>query len=590
MKIQLSNVLLAAFLATPTLAQQALGGAGGAAGDRFGTAVIVAGDQNGDGYNDLLVGAPGFNGSRGAVRCISGKYLANQSSTSILWSITTPPVNAGAEFGTSLAAVGNVTGDSTPDFVVGAPNFLLSGVDTRGAIFLVDGGTRAIVAHIYGLPQTRLGMAMVSVGDQTGDFRADLAVSARHVSTSSASLVHIIPTSAFGANSALANISHASHSNGWHQYGAALASGFDYNGDGRLDLAIGVPNFGASGSETGYVEIRDATSLSLLRFYTPGVPGERFGASISAGQDFDGDGVIDLVVGSPGWSGGFVEDGRVRVLSGAKLVNPSLPGPNELFTLTLGFSSTTFDLNLGAAVHACRDLNNDGVGDILAGAPGYSVFSGGVKNRGAVAVFSGATGTRMGVLFGFDGQRLGDAIVGDFDDLDGDGFEDFVVAGPLADGTGLDHGVIRAYRIFPATPTAFCTAKTNSLGCAPSMSSSGAPSVSSSTPFLVNCSSVLNQVSGLLFYSQGPGAAPFQGGTLCVRLPTRRTPPQNSGGSSSGADCSGVLSIDFNARIQSGVDPTLVAGAEVFGQYWSRDPASPSTTSLSNGLRFLIRP
>ncbi len=590
MKIQLLIGLSTACCAPEIFGQQSLGGAGGAAGDRFGTAVIVAGDQNGDGFNDLLVGAPGFNGSRGAIRCISGKYLGNQSSTNVLWSITTPPVNAGAEFGTSLAAVGNVTGDPAPDFVVGAPNFLLSGVDNRGAIFLVDGGTRAIVAHIYGLPQTRLGKTMVSVGDQNGDFRADIAVSAPHVSTSTASSVHIVPSNAFGANSALANIAHASHSNGWHQYGAALASGFDYNGDGRLDLAIGVPNFGASGSETGYVEVREAASLGLIRFYTPGVPGERFGASISAGQDFDGDGVIDLVVGSPGWSGGFVEDGRVRALSGGKLVNPNLPGPHELFTLTLGFSSTTFDLNLGAAVHACRDLNNDGVGDILAGAPGYSVFSTSVQNRGAVAVFSGATGTRMGVLFGFNGQRLGDALGGDLDDLDGDGFEDFVVAGSLADGTGVDHGVVRAFRLFPATPTAYCTAKTNSMGCAPSMGSSGAPSVSSSSSFLVNCSSVLNQVSGLLFYSQGPGAAPFQGGTLCVRVPTRRTPPQSSVGSASGSDCSGVFSIDFNARIQSGVDPTLVAGAEVFGQYWSRDPASPSTTSLSNGLRFLISP
>jgi hypothetical protein len=77
---------------------------------------------------------------------------------------------------------------------------------------------------------------------------------------------------------------------------------------------------------------------------------------------------------------------------------------------------------------------------------------------------------------------------------------------------------------------------------------------------------------------------------MCVASPTSRTPVQNSGGSTSGADCSGSYSFDFNAHTQSGLDPTLLAGAEVYAQYWSRDPASPSTTSLSNALRFLIHP
>jgi hypothetical protein len=83
---------------------------------------------------------------------------------------------------------------------------------------------------------------------------------------------------------------------------------------------------------------------------------------------------------------------------------------------------------------------------------------------------------------------------------------------------------------------------------------------------------------------------PFQGGTLCVKQPTHRTPIQNSGGSATGSDCTGYFNMDFNALIQSGIDPNLVAGAEVFCQYWSRDSASPSTTSLSNGLRFLVAP
>jgi hypothetical protein len=71
----------------------------------------------------------------------------------------------------------------------------------------------------------------------------------------------------------------------------------------------------------------------------------------------------------------------------------------------------------------------------------------------------------------------------------------------------------------------------------------------------------------------------------------RRTPPLSSGGSALPADdCSGSFAIDFNAWIQSGVDPLLIAGAEVDAQHWSRDPSSPSTTGLSDAIHFRVRP
>jgi hypothetical protein len=71
--------------------------------------------------------------------------------------------------------------------------------------------------------------------------------------------------------------------------------------------------------------------------------------------------------------------------------------------------------------------------------------------------------------------------------------------------------------------------------------------------------------------------------------PTIRTPIQSSGGSALPAnDCSGAYSLAFNAYIQSGVDPLLVAGQEVDGQFWSRDAASASTTGLTNAIRFVI--
>jgi hypothetical protein len=149
--------------------------------------------------------------------------------------------------------------------------------------------------------------------------------------------------------------------------------------------------------------------------------------------------------------------------------------------------------------------------------------------------------------------------------------------------------VLKALRLFPAAPSKYCVGKLNSQGCTPSMSWSGIASVSGPA-FLVRAINVLNQKNGLLFYGSKPVAVPFQGGVKCVKSPTIRTAVQSSGGSASGNDCSGTLAVDFNAWIQSGVDPQLVVGEEVFCQYWSRDPASASTTSLSDALVFLVNP
>ncbi len=139
--------------------------------------------------------------------------------------------------------------------------------------------------------------------------------------------------------------------------------------------------------------------------------------------------------------------------------------------------------------------------------------------------------------------------------------------------------------------TAYCTSKVNSLGCTPVIGSLGSPSASGGAgSFVIQVADVINQKPGLVFYGYLPSAAPFLGGFKCVAAPTIRTPVQSSGGAPSGSSCTGVLSLDMGARIASGVDPDLVAGAIVYAQAWSRDPADAFTTNLSGGLRFTIGP
>jgi photosystem II stability/assembly factor-like uncharacterized protein len=142
-----------------------------------------------------------------------------------------------------------------------------------------------------------------------------------------------------------------------------------------------------------------------------------------------------------------------------------------------------------------------------------------------------------------------------------------------------------------ATPTPpianYCTTKVSSGLCIPAMGWSGSPSATSPAVFDVGASQILPNKSGLLFYGYQPHNGLFQGGTLCVKSPTQRTPLQNSGGS---ANCSGTYSYDFNARIQSGADPNLSVGAIVYSQYWYRDPLDSYTTGLTDGLLFTIGP
>ena len=142
-------------------------------------------------------------------------------------------------------------------------------------------------------------------------------------------------------------------------------------------------------------------------------------------------------------------------------------------------------------------------------------------------------------------------------------------------------------------PQTYCVAKTNALGCVPSIGWYGTPSASAADGFQVVARNLRNNKPGLMLYSRaGRAAQPFQGGTLCVAAPIARTPNDSSGGSPGGNDCSGGLSVDFNQRIASGIDPTLVAGVTVNAQFWIRDPgfAAPNNTSLTDALELVIGP
>jgi hypothetical protein len=145
----------------------------------------------------------------------------------------------------------------------------------------------------------------------------------------------------------------------------------------------------------------------------------------------------------------------------------------------------------------------------------------------------------------------------------------------------------------PPPQSVYCTAKTNSLGCLPSIGASGWPSATAGSGFQVTGVDQLNNKAGFLFYGMnGAAALPFYGGTKCVNPPIKRTLVQDSLGTPApAADCSGIFAVDMNAfavgALGGNPDPALsVPGTVVNCQWWSRDAAG--NTALSDGLEYAI--
>lgn len=136
----------------------------------------------------------------------------------------------------------------------------------------------------------------------------------------------------------------------------------------------------------------------------------------------------------------------------------------------------------------------------------------------------------------------------------------------------------------------YCTAKTNSNGCVPTICSTGRASLSNASQLRITAHRVLNLKSGLFFWGLAPQAAPFGGGIRCVAYPVVRTAIQPSGGNTTTNDCSGSFQFDFSASYIAASG--LALGAHVYGQWWYRDPFLPIPTNvgLSDGLEFVIEP
>jgi subtilisin-like proprotein convertase family protein len=172
----------------------------------------------------------------------------------------------------------------------------------------------------------------------------------------------------------------------------------------------------------------------------------------------------------------------------------------------------------------------------------------------------------------------------------------------ISDTANIDTGTLVSWSLDLTTTGgsggAYCTAKVTSNGCTPTINGTGTPSATSGSGFVIAATNVINNKNGLLFYgTTGPASTAFQGGTLCVKSPIRRTGAINSGGNPPPNDCSGVFSIDMNAFAVSAGPPVPLAALTVPGtvvntQFWGRDPGyiAPNNTQLTDGWQYTVGP
>ncbi|MBP7147218.1 MAG: FG-GAP repeat protein [Acidobacteria bacterium] len=407
----------------------------------FGYAVATAGDVNGDGYSDAIVGAPAFDNGQGD----EGRafvFLGGASGLAATAAWTAERDQSNALFASSVAAAGDVNGDGYDDVIVGASAWS-NGEFYEGAAFLYLGspaGLQASPAWQVEANQVfaQLGCSVAGAGDVNADGFADVIVGANGYDSNkgAAFLYHGGPA---GLSTTVARVLQPTSTSS--QFGVSVATAGDVNADGFADVIVGA-NFHSNPSfneGAAFVYLGSPAGVAAAPAWTgeANSPGAAFGTSVSTAGDVDGDGYADVLVGAPEFDNGQSNEGRVFLYYGNAAANLNARAPWT-------FEIDEADAYLGQSVAAAGDVNGDGRPDFAVGAPRSNY---GAENAGRAYVFLGTPGgvaAAPGWEFGIGpgSQSFGEfgAAVATAGDVNGDGFSDVLVGGYKYDNPEWDEG------------------------------------------------------------------------------------------------------------------------------------------------------
>ena len=311
--------------------------------DHFGWA-LAAGDFDGDGYDDLAVGAPDYDccgdadsglvvvlyGSRGGLEKVSATFDTLSGTNDV-----------GGHYGWALASA-DFDGDGYDDLAIGAPGEVANGTSATGGNITVMYGTTRDAATVAGVTfsQSGTGQGVSEDGDlfgyslATGDFDTDgypdLAIGAPGEdigSVADAGAVNILYSGGLMFDTSKSQVWYQdlildgngdpqNDSQAGDQFGFSLAAG-DFDHDGHADLAIGIPFQDSLTPDAGMVQVLFGTTASGLddaksAIFDSNIGSEELGYALAAG-DFDGDRRDDLAIGKPTASSTVSEDGEVII-------------------------------------------------------------------------------------------------------------------------------------------------------------------------------------------------------------------------------------------------------------------------------------
>ncbi len=370
--------------------------------DHFGSSLASTGDLDGNGVIDALAGASGQDGggtNRGRAELllladdgtVLSKHFLREGAANAL-----VPLDDGDGFGSSAACLGDLDADGIPELAVGAPGDD-DGGGGCGAVWVLYLGTdhhpraatkiSATAGGFAGALDSGdlFGFAATNLADLDGDGLDELVVGAPGDDDGGTNrgAVWILFLDAAGAVRDERKISDAAGGFGGgladtDVFGSAVASVGDLDGDGIEELAVGAPGDDGGGVDRGAVWLLYLDSTGAVRAKTrvaesagidPGDldDGDRFGTSLASDHDLDGDGYLDLLVGTPLDDDGGVDRGALWIL----LLDPTttLHGYGKISDEAGEFGGTLDDGDgFGGAVAMHGDVDGDGHADLLAGA------------------------------------------------------------------------------------------------------------------------------------------------------------------------------------------------------------------------------
>ncbi len=338
---------------------------GGTGTSTINNVVSTAGDINGDGYSDVIIGSPNTNSGTGTISVYHGSSSVSQTTPNT----TLEGSQAGALFGISISAAGDVDGDGYSDIVAGSSDFD-NGQTNEGAAFVYRGSVSGIISSPYWTNESnqansKFGSSVSTAGDVNGDGYSDIIAGAPDnlLLTGKASLF-------FGSSSGISPVpdwTFEDVSNMGEQSGSCVSTAGDVNGDGFSDVVVGCPQYANGENTEGRALLFQGSSNGLSA--TPNWINEsnqastNYGNSVFTAGDINGDGFSDVIIGAKSYDNGETDEGSAFVYNGS---SSGLSASTD-WTAASGQTNSLFGLSVASA----GDVNGDGYSDVIIGAPAY---------------------------------------------------------------------------------------------------------------------------------------------------------------------------------------------------------------------------